>query len=87
MQQRRMERNGQMGLIGENFEAGLIGRMREDEYESRSGSDNFDGGSGDELDAGDDQPRSKKKKYHRHSPQQIQELEKYGYTQAFSSNM
>ncbi|CAL5185284.1 unnamed protein product [Lathyrus oleraceus] len=72
-----MERNGQMGLIGESFEAGLIGRMREDEYESRSGSDNFDGGSGDELDAGDDQPRSKKKKYHRHSPQQIQELENF----------
>ncbi|CAI8584323.1 unnamed protein product [Vicia faba] len=72
-----MERNGQMGLIGENFESGLLGRLREDEYESRSGSDNFDGGSGDDLDAGDDQPRSKKKKYHRHTPQQIQELENF----------
>ncbi|XP_058773445.1 homeobox-leucine zipper protein ROC6-like [Vicia villosa] len=72
-----MDRNGQMGLIGENFESGLLGRMREDEYESRSGSENFDGGSGDELDAGDDQPRSKKKKYHRHTPQQIQELETF----------
>ncbi|XP_027186738.1 homeobox-leucine zipper protein HDG1-like isoform X2 [Cicer arietinum] len=51
--------------------------MREDEYESRSGSENFDGASGDDLDAGDDQPQNKKKKYHRHTPQQIQELESF----------
>lgn len=58
--------------IGENFDAGLIGRTKEDEYESRSGSDNMDGGSGDDQDA-DKPPR--KKRYHRHTPQQIQELE------------
>lgn len=69
-----------MGLIGENFDSGLLGRMREDEYESRSGSENFDGASGDDLDAGDDQPQNKKKKYHRHTPQQIQELESYEFT-------
>ncbi|KAK1262260.1 Homeobox-leucine zipper protein HDG1 [Acorus gramineus] len=50
-----------------------VGRNREEEYESRSGSDNVDGGSGDEQDP--NQPPSKKKRYHRHTPQQIQELE------------
>ncbi|KAL4182418.1 hypothetical protein AMTRI_Chr11g93270 [Amborella trichopoda] len=44
-----------------------------DGYESRSGSDNnMDAGSGDDQDA-DNPPR--KKRYHRHTPQQIQELE------------
>lgn len=66
-----------MGLIGEGLDSGLLGRMRDDEYESRSGSDNFDGGaSGDELDGGDDLPH-RRKRYHRHTPNQIQELEKY----------
>ncbi|KAJ0968380.1 hypothetical protein J5N97_025324 [Dioscorea zingiberensis] len=45
---------------------------REDEIESRSGSDNLEGNSGDDLDQ--DNPR-KRKRYHRHTPQQIQELE------------
>ncbi|KAL3536866.1 hypothetical protein ACH5RR_000232 [Cinchona calisaya] len=49
-------------------------RSREEEHESRSGSDNMlDGASGDDLDAADKPPR--KKRYHRHTPQQIQELE------------
>ncbi|KAK7314990.1 hypothetical protein VNO77_33522 [Canavalia gladiata] len=75
--QRRMEGHGEMGLIGESFDTSLLGRMRDDEYESRSGSDNFDGGSGEDQDAGDDPPHKKKKKYHRHTPQQIQELEAF----------
>ncbi|WJX71419.1 hypothetical protein P8452_55415 [Trifolium repens] len=54
-----------------------MGRMREDDFDSRSGSENFDA-SGDEADAGDDQQQNKrKKKYHRHTPQQIQELENF----------
>ena len=69
-----MENLGGMGLLGESHEGGLIGRMREDELESRSGSDNFEGASGD-----DDNPThnkaSKRKKYHRHTAFQIQELE------------
>ena len=47
------------------------------EYESRSGSDNLEGGgSGDELlqDA-EAQARPSKKRYHRHAPSVIQELE------------
>lgn len=75
-----MEGHGDMGLIGE-FDHSLMGRMRDDEYESRSGSDNFEGLSGDDQDAaagvgGDDQP-NRRKKYHRHTPHQIQELESY----------
>ncbi|XP_010919250.2 homeobox-leucine zipper protein ROC5 isoform X1 [Elaeis guineensis] len=49
-----------------------VGRNKEDENESRSGSDNLEGGSGDDIDQ--ENPR-KKKRYHRHTPQQIQELE------------
>ncbi|WOL00101.1 homeobox-leucine zipper protein ROC5-like [Canna indica] len=47
-------------------------RSKEDENDSRSGSDNLEGGSGDDLEQ--ENPR-KKKRYHRHTPQQIQELE------------
>jgi homeobox-leucine zipper protein len=69
--------NGAYGASGSNFDASVMGRMREDYFDSRSGSENFDA-SGDEADAGDDQQQNKrKKKYHRHTPQQIQELEKY----------
>lgn len=66
-----MEGRGEMGRIGSDFEAS-VGRNKDDEYESRSGSDNMEGGSGDDQDA-DNPPR--KKRYHRHTPQQIQELE------------
>lgn len=52
----------------------VLCRNKDEENESRSGSDNFEGGSGDDLDLVN--PR-KKKRYHRHTPQQIQELEKY----------
>jgi hypothetical protein len=73
----RLGPNGEMRLPGENFDASVMGRMREDDFDTRSGSENFDA-SGDEADAGDDQQQNKrKKKYHRHTPQQIQELEKY----------
>nr|BAJ96997.1 predicted protein [Hordeum vulgare subsp. vulgare] len=41
----------------------------------RPGSDNLDGASGDDLDPDNSNPRKKKKRYHRHTPQQIQELE------------
>ncbi|RDX99926.1 Homeobox-leucine zipper protein ANTHOCYANINLESS 2, partial [Mucuna pruriens] len=56
-----------------NFEPNGLRRSREEEHESRSGSDNMDGASGDEHDGADNRPR--KKRYHRHTPQQIQELE------------
>ncbi|XWS61129.1 hypothetical protein CRYUN_Cryun07bG0098900 [Craigia yunnanensis] len=71
-----MDGLAEMGLIRENFDLGLVGRMKEDGYESRSGSDNFEGASGDDEDAAADGP-PKKKKYHRHTPRQIQELESF----------
>ncbi|XP_061359240.1 homeobox-leucine zipper protein ANTHOCYANINLESS 2-like isoform X2 [Gastrolobium bilobum] len=61
------------GDVNENFETNGLRRNREEEHESRSGSDNMDGASGDDFDAADNPPR--KKRYHRHTPQQIQELE------------
>lgn len=70
-----MEGQGDMTRLAENFESGGGRRSREDEHESRSGSDNMDGPSGDDQDAADNPPR--KKRYHRHTPQQIQELEAY----------
>ncbi|GMH17247.1 hypothetical protein Nepgr_019088 [Nepenthes gracilis] len=68
-----MEGEAELTRVSENFEANGGRKSREDEHESRSGSDNMDGASGDDQDAADNPPR--KKRYHRHTPQQIQELE------------
>ncbi|GLT84529.1 hypothetical protein SLE2022_027540 [Rubroshorea leprosula] len=74
LQQPNIDNQGDHGTaLGESFEASLGRRSREEEHESRSGSDNMEGGSGDDQDAADNPPR--KKRYHRHTPQQIQELE------------
>ncbi|KAL6514289.1 hypothetical protein OROMI_034352 [Orobanche minor] len=71
----KMESRGEMGLIRESYDSGLIGRTREDhELESRSGSDNFEIASGDDQNTGE-KKFSKRKKYHRHTAFQIQELE------------
>jgi homeobox-leucine zipper protein len=60
-------------LMAENFHGLRRNREEDEEHESRSGgSDNIDGVSGDDA---DNPPR--KKRYHRHTPQQIQELESY----------
>ncbi|KAK2650399.1 hypothetical protein Ddye_017888 [Dipteronia dyeriana] len=73
LQQPNIDNQGDIPRMSENFE-GIVGRRsRDEEHESRSGSDNMDGGSGDDQDAADNPPR--KKRYHRHTPQQIQELE------------
>ncbi|XP_054786163.1 homeobox-leucine zipper protein ANTHOCYANINLESS 2-like isoform X2 [Prosopis cineraria] len=77
-EEKEMEGHVEMGLLGDNFDPSLIARIRDDGYESRSGSDNFDGVSGeDDQDAGDDTPAQRSKKYHRHTPHQIQELETF----------
>ncbi|CAN7034891.1 unnamed protein product [Brassica oleracea var. botrytis] len=60
-----------------NFEGSATNRRsREEEHESRSGSDNVEGISGEDQDADDNKP-PRKKSYHRHTPQLIQELEPY----------
>ncbi|CAL9130598.1 unnamed protein product [Musa acuminata var. zebrina] len=65
------ERNlARVGGVGGELDS--VRRSKEDENESRAGSDNFEGGSGDDLEQ--EHPR-KRKRYHRHTPQQIQELE------------
>ncbi|XP_065864762.1 homeobox-leucine zipper protein ANTHOCYANINLESS 2 [Euphorbia lathyris] len=74
LQQPNIDGQVDVARMAEHFESSGGGRRsREEEHESRSGSDNIDGGSGDDLDAADKPPR--KKRYHRHTPQQIQELE------------
>ncbi|GAB4861822.1 Homeobox-leucine zipper protein ANTHOCYANINLESS 2 [Ancistrocladus abbreviatus] len=68
-----MEGQGEVTRVSENFEINGGRRSRDDEHESRSGSDNMDGASGDDQEGAENPPR--KKRYHRHTPQQIQELE------------
>ncbi|CAL0328630.1 unnamed protein product [Lupinus luteus] len=56
----------------------MEGVVKEDDNESRSGSENLDGVSGDDQDVGEESSGSRRrKKYHRHTPQQIQELETF----------
>nr|XP_009602857.1 homeobox-leucine zipper protein ANTHOCYANINLESS 2-like isoform X2 [Nicotiana tomentosiformis] len=70
-----MEGQSEVTRMAENYEGNNSNgrRSREEEPDSRSGSDNLEGASGDDQDAADKPPR--KKRYHRHTPQQIQELE------------
>ncbi|GMH21704.1 hypothetical protein Nepgr_023546 [Nepenthes gracilis] len=69
-----MEGQGELTRVSENFKANGGRKAREEDHESRSESDNYmDGASGDDQDAAENPPR--KKRYHRHTPQQIQELE------------
>ncbi|KAH7557598.1 hypothetical protein JRO89_XS11G0187900 [Xanthoceras sorbifolium] len=70
-----MADNGEMGLPGD-----LMGQNREEGYESRSGSDNIDnteGGASAEDKEGNEEGPPRKRKYHRHTPLQIQELEAF----------
>ncbi|XP_076928766.1 homeobox-leucine zipper protein HDG5-like isoform X1 [Bidens hawaiensis] len=51
-------------------------RLGKEDMESGSGSDQIEGGmSGNEVDTNQQQPPSKKKRYHRHTAHQIQEME------------
>lgn len=63
----------EMALMGENY---LMGRLKEDGRESRSESENVEGASGDDQETPGNKQKARKK-YHRHTPQQIQELEAY----------
>ncbi|WOG88569.1 hypothetical protein DCAR_0207804 [Daucus carota subsp. sativus] len=74
--QTNMEGQGEVMRLGEENTSNVGGRirMRDEEHESRSGSDNMEGASGDDQE-GDETRPPRKKRYHRHTPQQIQELE------------
>ncbi|KAL6197961.1 hypothetical protein ACLB2K_027753 [Fragaria x ananassa] len=52
-----------------------MGRSRDDDFETKSGTETTDAPSGDELDPS--QPRPKRKRYHRHTQRQIQEMEAF----------
>ncbi|XP_078154624.1 homeobox-leucine zipper protein ROC5-like isoform X3 [Carex rostrata] len=54
---------------------GVVATKELDEIDSRSGSDHLDGLSADDLEPPSGNPRKRKKRYHRHTPHQIQELE------------
>ncbi|XVE74490.1 hypothetical protein DITRI_Ditri12bG0020800 [Diplodiscus trichospermus] len=58
----------------QNTSESEIARIRDEEFDSatKSGSENHEGVSGDDQD-----PRPKKKRYHRHTQQQIQEMEAF----------
>lgn len=47
--------------------------LRDDEFESKSGTDIMEAPSGDDQDP--NLPSNKKKRYHRHTQHQIQEME------------
>ncbi|KAH7366505.1 hypothetical protein KP509_18G081600 [Ceratopteris richardii] len=50
-------------------------KLKEDDSDSKSSSDNLGGASGEDNEGGD--PRSTKKRYHRHTLRQIQEMERF----------
>lgn len=49
-----------------------LGKLREDDFETKSGTETTDAPSGDDQDPNQ---RPKKKRYHRHTQHQIQEME------------
>ncbi|KMS99023.1 hypothetical protein BVRB_3g066300 isoform A [Beta vulgaris subsp. vulgaris] len=70
-----MEGQEEMGFYGDQFDPNnIIGREKED-----SGSDNYDTVSVEDVPEGASQIKVKgrRKRYHRHTPQQIQELENF----------
>ncbi|XP_048496956.1 homeobox-leucine zipper protein ROC5 isoform X2 [Beta vulgaris subsp. vulgaris] len=71
----KMEGQEEMGFYGDQFDTNnIIGREKED-----SGSDNYDTVSVEDVPEGASQIKVKgrRKRYHRHTPQQIQELENF----------
>ncbi|MCO5566820.1 hypothetical protein L7F22_020501 [Adiantum nelumboides] len=67
-----LEGQRDLSRVGDND---AVKPNKEDGYESRSGSDNLEGASGDEQDP--EHARPNKKRYHRHAPAVIQELEAF----------
>ena len=62
-------------LVKENFDPSVMGRINEYGYESMSGSGNLDGGLEDKQETLVLERPAKKLKYHRHTQEQINELE------------
>lgn len=49
-----------------------LGKLRDDDFETKSGTETMEAPSGDDQDPNQ---RPKKKRYHRHTQRQIQEME------------
>lgn len=49
-----------------------LGKLKDDDYETKSGTETMEAPSGDEQDPNQ---RAKRKRYHRHTQHQIQEME------------
>lgn len=49
-----------------------MAKIRDEDFESKSGSENIEGASGEDQDPNQ---RPRKKRYHRHTQHQIQEME------------
>ncbi|GAB4826381.1 hypothetical protein Ancab_009246 [Ancistrocladus abbreviatus] len=70
-------RQSSMGLLSEQFGQPSNVAGRGDDDDSRSESDNFDALSNVNDGDASDRSSSRRKKYHRHTPSQIQELENF----------
>nr|DAD20553.1 TPA_asm: hypothetical protein HUJ06_022016 [Nelumbo nucifera] len=60
--------------MSQNTPESEMAKIRDDEFESKSGSENIEGASGDDQDPNQ---RPRKKRYHRHTQLQIQEMEAF----------
>ena len=58
-------------------ESELMAKQREEDSDDKFSSDNPEGGGSGEDADGDDTRPTKKKRYHRHTLRQIQEMERY----------
>ncbi|XP_039016508.1 homeobox-leucine zipper protein MERISTEM L1-like [Hibiscus syriacus] len=61
-------------MVHKTNESELMGNVRDDDYEIKSGTETMDAPSGDDHDPNQ---RPKKKRYHRHTQRQIQDMEAF----------
>ncbi|KAE8728819.1 Homeobox-leucine zipper protein MERISTEM L1 [Hibiscus syriacus] len=69
------ESSHMLDMVHKTTESELMGNIRDDDYEIKSGTETMDAPSGDDQD--DPNQRPKKKRYHRHTQRQIQEMEAF----------
>ncbi|XP_044501955.1 homeobox-leucine zipper protein HDG5-like isoform X2 [Mangifera indica] len=62
-------------VASQKEENGLLMRSAKEEMESGSGSEQAEDKTGNELESNEQQPGQKKKRYHRHTARQIEEME------------
>lgn len=70
-QSNMFESHHMFDMTHKTTESDLV-KVRDDDYETRSGTETMEAPSGDDQDPNQ---RQKKKRYHRHTQRQIQEME------------